>query len=174
MLEKDHDLKRSQGAKKAFTDIKQALCEAPILGSPYYGKEFQLFPFTSESSMVVVLLQKNEQGFEQLVLFMSQAFQGYELSYNLMEKQAYALIKALKYFRDYFWNAKIVAYVPHPLVKDILVQQACNGVRGRWITKIQELDLEIKPTKLVHGQGLAKLMAESSFDTMERASTKDI
>jgi hypothetical protein len=31
------------------------------------------------------------------------------------------------------------------------------------VAKIQEFDLEVKPTKLVKGQGLAKLLAESNF-----------
>jgi hypothetical protein len=37
-------------------------------------------------------------------------------------------------------------------VKDILAQHDCLGVRGKWVSKIQEYDLEIKPTKLVKGQ----------------------
>jgi hypothetical protein len=36
------------------------------------------------------------------------------------------------------------------------------GKEERWIAKILEFDLEIKPTKLVKGQGLAKLLAESN------------
>jgi hypothetical protein len=44
-----------------------------------------------------------------------------------MEKQAYALVKVVKYLWDYFWNAKVVAYVPHPMVKDILLQKECSG-----------------------------------------------
>jgi hypothetical protein len=36
------------------------------------------------------------------------------------------------------------------------------GSRGRWIAKIQEYDLEIKPTKLIKGQGLARMLAESN------------
>jgi len=37
---------------------------------------------------------------------------------------------------------------------------------GRWIAKIQEYDLEIKPTKLVKGQGLAKLLIEKNCEAM--------
>ena len=37
-----------------------------------------------------------------------------------------------------------------------------KGKRGRWIAKIMEYDVEIRPTKLVKGQGLAKLLAESN------------
>jgi hypothetical protein len=37
-----------------------------------------------------------------------------------------------------------------------------DGKRGKWIAKILEFDLEINPTKLIKGQGLAKLLAESN------------
>jgi hypothetical protein len=54
------------------------------------------------------------------------------------------------------------AYVPSASVKDILIHPDIDGKRGKWITKILEFDLEIKPTKLIKGQGLAKLLAESN------------
>jgi hypothetical protein len=47
-------------------------------------------------------------------------------------------------------------------VKDILVHPNIDGKRSKWITKFLEFDLEIKPTKLVKGQGLAKLLVESN------------
>jgi hypothetical protein len=40
-------------------------------------------------------------------------------------------------------------------------------VKGKWISKIQEYDLELKPSKLVKGQGLDKLVIEGN----ERALT---
>jgi hypothetical protein len=61
------------------------------------------------------------------------------------------------------FHSKVIAYVPTSSVKDILVQPDSDGKRGRWLAKIQEFDLEVKPTKLVKGQGLAKLLAESNF-----------
>ena len=56
----------------------------------------------------------------------------------------------------------MVGYVPHSAVKDILSQQDCLGIRGKWLSKIQEYDLEIKPTKLIKGQGPAKMMTEGN------------
>ena len=41
-------------------------------------------------------------------------------------------------------------------------QQDCLGVRGKWVSKIQEYDLEIKPTKLIKGQGLAKMLTQGN------------
>jgi hypothetical protein len=77
-----------------------------------------------------------------------------------MEKHAYALVKALKYFRVYVPQSEITAYVPSSAVKEILVQPDCEGKRGKWITKILEYNLTIKPTQLIKGQGPAKLMTE--------------
>ena len=91
---------------------------------------------------------------------MSRSLQNFELKYTTMEKQAYALVKSLKHFRTYIGYSKVVGYVPHSAVNDILSQQDCLGIRGKWISKIQEYDLEIKPTKLIKGQGLAKMMTQ--------------
>ena len=61
----------------------------------------------------------------------------------------------------------IIAYVPNSVVKDILTQNGPDEKRGKWIATIQEYDIEIKPTKLIKGQGLAKLMAESNCRALD-------
>jgi len=78
-----------------------------------------------------------------------------------MEKQALALVKAIKDFRVYILYSHIVAYVPNCVVKDILTHEDPDRKRGKWIVTILEYDIEIKHTNLIKGQGLAKLMAES-------------
>jgi hypothetical protein len=77
------------------------------------------------------------------------------------------MVKALRYFTTYILHSKIIAYVPTSIVKDILVQLDSDGKRGWWLAKIQEFDLEVKPTKIVKGRGLAKLLAESNFRALE-------
>jgi hypothetical protein len=71
-------------------------------------------------------------------------------------------VKALKDFRIYVLHSKITAYVPSASVKDILIQPDLDGRRSKWIAKILEFDLEINPTKIIKGQGLAKLLDESN------------
>jgi hypothetical protein len=44
-----------------------------------------------------------------------------EMRYDIMEKKAYALVKALKDFRVYVLHSNIVAYVPSASVKEILI-----------------------------------------------------
>jgi hypothetical protein len=47
-----------------------------------------------------------------------------------------------------------------------LTQPDLEGRRGKWIAAMLEYDLEIKPTKLIKGQGLAKLMAQLDCDVV--------
>jgi hypothetical protein len=47
-------------------------------------------------------------------------------------------------------------------MKEILIHPDIDGKRSKWIAKILEFDLEIKPTKLMKGQGLARLLAKSN------------
>ena len=68
-----------------------------------------------------------------------------------MEKQALALVKAIKYFRVYILYSHIITYVPNDVVKDILTQDGPDERRGKWIATILEYDIEIKPTKLIKG-----------------------
>jgi hypothetical protein len=163
MLKKNNEFKWTAEAKASFAHIKKIIGEAPVLASPDYLKEFLIFSFAFEHTIAAVLLQKNEEGFEQPIAFFSKSLRDAELKYDIMEKKAYTMVKALKAFRTYVLHSKIIAYVPTSSVKDILVQPDSDGKRGRWLAKIQEFDLEVKPTNLVKGQGLAKLLAESNF-----------
>ena len=51
-------------------------------------------------------------------------------------------------------------------MKDILTQPDIDGKRAKWISKLIEFDVEVKPTKLVKGLGLAKLMAKENWELM--------
>jgi hypothetical protein len=108
--------------------------------------------------VVIVLLQNNVKGLEQPISFFSRALRDVEVRYEIMEKQAYALMKSLKNFRVYVLHLKIISYVPSAIVKDILIQPNIDGRRSKWIARILEFDLEIKPTKLFKGQGLANFL----------------
>ena len=70
-------------------------------------------------------------------------------------------------FRVYILHSHTIAYVPNAVVKDVLMQTNPEGRRGKWIAVMLEYDLEIKPTKLIKGQGLEKLMAQSNLRALD-------
>jgi hypothetical protein len=83
-----------------------------------------------------------------------------------MDKKAYALVKDLKSFRGYVLHSRVISYVPSIVVKEILIQLDIDGKHSKWIFKLLEFDLEIRPTKLVKCQGLAKLLAKSNCSAL--------
>ena len=93
MLRKENEIKWTPEVKKAFSDINKALIQAPILNSPDCSRDFHIFSFASEHTVAGVLLQKNEQGFEQPLAFYSKILRDVALKYDIMEKQAYDLIR---------------------------------------------------------------------------------
>eukprot|EP00253_Pinus_taeda_P034355 PITA_34355 len=167
MLKKDAKVKWPLETKQAFESIKIALTQTPVLTSPQFDKDFIIFSFAAEHTIAAVLLQKDDQGNEKPIAFFSRALRDAPLKYQIMEKQAYALVKAIKDFKIYILYSHVIAYVPNAVVKDILTQEGLEGKRGKWIASILEYDIEIKPTKLIKGQGLAKLMSETNFQALD-------
>jgi hypothetical protein len=60
-----------------------------------------------------------------------------------------------------------VGYVPHLTIKEIFYKHHCLGFRGNWVSKIQEYELEVKPTKLVRGQGLGWMLGEGNEQALD-------
>jgi len=68
MMKKDNEVKWTTEAKASFQRVNKFI-EAPVLVSLDYTKEFLIFSFASEYTIATVLLQKNEEGFEQPISF---------------------------------------------------------------------------------------------------------
>ena len=92
---------------------------------------------------------------------MSTGLQGGELNYLAMDKQAYAIFKAVKQFRPYILKNQTKVVVPHLAVRSLFVQKELGERRGNWVTTLQEYELKFKPASIVKGKGLCKLMTKS-------------
>ena len=167
MLKKGSEIKWIDNARNSFQDIKLAIMESLTLISPDYNKSFYIFSFASYDTVVAVLLQKDDDSMDHPVAFFSKTLIDVELRYDPIEKQAYALIKSLKAFRIYILHSKFIAYVPSPSVKDVLTQPDIDGKRDKWIEKTIKFNIEVKPTKLVKGQGLSKLLTKENHELLD-------
>jgi hypothetical protein len=126
MLKKDTKIKWDTESKQSFEQVKHALTQAPVLISPDFTKDFYLFSFASEHTIAAVLLQKNNEGYEQPIAFFSKALRDAALNYKIMEKQAFSLVKAIKYFRVYILHSHTIAYVPNSSKRHF------NSGQSRW------------------------------------------
>jgi hypothetical protein len=73
--------------------------DSPALQSLAFSKYLLLNTFVLDHSLVVVLTQKDQQGNECPISFMSMVLQGVELNYPLMYKKFFVIHKAIKHIR---------------------------------------------------------------------------
>jgi hypothetical protein len=108
----------------------------------------------SDHSLAKVLTQKDEQGNEYPIAFMSTRLKGVELNYPLVEKKDFVVHKAIKQFRPYILNSHTKFIVSHLEVRSLFVQMELGERQGNWMTTLQECDLEFKLDNIIKGQGL--------------------
>lgn len=167
MLKKDNKIKWNQEDINSFSNIKRALIEAQVLINPNYTKYFHIFSFAFEHTVAGVLLQKNTENLKQPITFYNKILRDATLKYDIMDKKAYSLVRSLKEFGVYILHSHIIAHVPFAAIKEVRTQSDPDGRRAKWIVVLLEYDLDIKPTKLIKGHGLEKLMAQSNYDALD-------
>ena len=121
-----------------------------------------MYTIASDSSYAAVLTQLNDHNLEAPISFFSSNLQGAELNYFDVEKQAFAVFKAVKHYRPFLLKTHTKVIVPFPAVRKLLIQKELGEKRENWVTTLQEYDLEIKPAKIVRGQGFCRLLAGAS------------
>jgi len=95
---------------------------------------------------------------------MSSNLQGVELNYLDVEKEGFVVFKAIKNFFPHLLKVRTKLIIPHPAMRALFMQKEMGEWRGNWITILQGFDLEIKPAKIVQGQGLCRLLIEAFMD----------
>ena len=63
---------------KAFEDIKEYLTKPPVLVAPTSGKSFLLYVKAMDHSLGALLAQKNDEGHEQAICYLSRTLIGAE------------------------------------------------------------------------------------------------
>ena len=75
-----------------------------MLVSHDFSKHFIIYSFASEDTIASVLIQKNQDGNELPISFISKELHDYELKYSSLEKKVYALVKEVGHFQTYILN----------------------------------------------------------------------
>lgn len=107
-------------------------------------------------------MEINDQQVEAPISFFNSNLQGAEFNYSKVEKQVFAMFKSIKHFRPVLLKTHTKVIVPFSAMRQLLVQREVGEKRAKWITSLQEYDLDIKPTKIIRAQGFYRLLARAS------------
>eukprot|EP00253_Pinus_taeda_P015863 PITA_15863 len=162
MIKKNSVFKWGSPEKEAFELIKQSIINAPTLSTPNFSNHFTLYTIASDCSYAAVLTHINSHNLEAPISFYSSNLQGIEVNYSEVEKQAFVVYKVVKHYKPFLLKAHTKVIVPFSSVRKLLIQRELGEKRANWVTSLQEYDLEIKPAKIVRGQGFCRLLAGAS------------
>jgi len=133
--------------ERAFLTLQQKLCSPPVLALPDIGRPYHLHTDASGYAVAAALGQMHEGKTEKPIAFASQKLSGSQLSWPIIEKEAYAIIWALNRFRDIIFGAHVTIFCDHNPLQYIRECAPKSSKLLRWSLSLQEFDVEIKYTK---------------------------
>lgn len=147
LLAKDIPFKWEDEEKLAFKTIKEKITTAPILVQPKMEQPFIVKVDASKYAVGATLAQLDENNKERPIRFYSKMLLDAETRYPAHEREALAVVKAIKHFRTYLHNnQKITIYTDNMAVKHLFhpTAQHDTSVRiAKWLTIMQEFDYDI-------------------------------
>ncbi|KAL0350135.1 UNVERIFIED_CONTAM: hypothetical protein Sradi_4162700 [Sesamum radiatum] len=92
LMKKDVPFQWDEACDKAFKSIKSYLMKPPVLVAPVPGRPLILYVAAQERSVGILLAQKNDEGKENALYYLSRTMTPNELKYSPIEKLCLALI----------------------------------------------------------------------------------
>ena len=96
LLKKDTPFIWDEQTQESFDSLKKALVSTPLLKSLDYNKDYLLYVVTSKETIVMVLVQEDDELREHVIYYLSQNLVGPELKYSQVEKLTLVVVHAIQ------------------------------------------------------------------------------
>ena len=142
--------------QRAFEELKQRMCQGPVLQQPDFGKKFYLQADASLYGVGAVLSQegkhltpslaKQQKPILHPIAYYSATFTQTERNYDIYERELLAVMKALAHWRQYLgWTKEpFVIMTDHANLQYWKSPKNLNRRTARWQADLQEYDYEIR------------------------------
>ncbi|KAL0406001.1 UNVERIFIED_CONTAM: hypothetical protein Slati_3914000 [Sesamum latifolium] len=159
LMKKDVPFEWDEACDKAFKSIKFYLMKPPVLVAPVHGRPLILYVAAQEHSVGILLAQKNDEGKENALYYLSRTMTPNELKYSPIEKLCLAIIFAIQKLKHYFQSHSIHLVSKANPLKYVMTNQcfriglqdgtfSCNNLRSH------------TPQKAIKGQVLTDFLAD--------------
>jgi hypothetical protein len=138
-------------ATKAFEQLKEVMCKAPVLTTPDFTKTFIVECDALGNGIGVVLMQEGRP-----LAFESRPLKGKDLHKPIYEKEMMAILHALKKWHPYLIGRHFKVKTDHDSLKYFLEQRLSSEEQQKWVTKILGYDFEI-----VYKKGKQNVVADA-------------
>ena len=136
--------KWSDDCENAFKQLKEQLSSEPVLQFPNLNQPFVIEVDASDLAVGGVLSQTGPDDQSHPVAYFSTALQQSQRNWSATDKEAYALVTAVRHWHVYLAGAKFILNSDHNPLTHLREQKNPRGKIGRWLSELEEYDYEIK------------------------------
>ena len=137
LLKKDVKYEWSEACQKAFDELKLKLTTAPVLAHPNYDKEFILQTDASILGVGGVLGQKDDDGLEHPIAYISRSLTPAEVNYTITELECLAIIWCVRKLHCYLDGSKFLLQTDHSALQWLFDFNGSNRRLIRWSLELQ-------------------------------------
>ena len=113
----------------------------PVLQAPVPGRPLILYIAAQIRSLGVLLAQKNDEGKESALYYLSRTLNEAELNYSPIEKTCLALMFAIKKLRHYLQAHSVRLISRADPLKYIISRPVLSGRLAKWALLLQEFEI---------------------------------
>ena len=127
--------------QKAFEALKDALTTAPVLAYPKFEQPFILHTDASGWAVGAILSQESVGG-ERVIAYYSRQVSKAERNYSTTEREALAVVTAVKEFYPYLFGHNFKLVTDHNPLTTLTKLKDVGGRLSRWIMFLQQFSYE--------------------------------
>jgi len=129
--------------EEAFSQLKEKLTSAPVLGMPRDEGTYYLDTDASNTGLGAVLSQEQE-GQEVVLAYASRIMTRTEQNYDVTRRELLAVVYGLKIYRQYLLGRHFVIRTDHSALQSLRKTPEPIGQQARWQAFIEQFSFEIK------------------------------
>ena len=118
----------TKAAQRALEEVKQNLCQAPVLALPNFDDLFEVECDANGVGIGAVLIQSKRP-----LAYFSEKLNGSKCNYSTYDKEFYAIIRALSHWGHYLKPKPFVLHSDHQALKYINGQHKLNPRHAKWV-----------------------------------------
>lgn len=128
----------------AVSILKEKLMSPPILAYPNFEKPFILYTDASNMQIAGILSQKDEQGRERVITYLSRKLHGPEFNYSVTELECLSLVTWVKALRQYLGGGReFTVITDHYALQWLHNNRDYSSKLMRWSLALQDYNFKV-------------------------------
>ena len=131
---------------KALEDLKSDLINAcqTSLAIIRYDRPFEIYVDASATAAAGYIVQKDDAGVERPIAFFSTKFTPAQRNYAVIEREAFAVLLALRKYKEWIFRNKVILHSDHNPLTYLTASAPKSSKLMRWSLALAEFDIEFR------------------------------